>query len=131
MSRLEAEVEDHVDAAERCRPGVGGGLRRCGDPHHGRLLELRVDGLEEIFLAREVVVEAPPRAPPAAHDVLDRRRCVPARGEEVGSRVEKGATRGLGVLLTPALDVHGRLSSYLILTVCERRSVWEAGTHEH
>ena len=78
------------------RPRVGlavdGRLRALGDAAHA----LGVDGREQVFLGREVVVEGARQHVHRAHDVADRRAVKALRAEQPGGLVEEARQAVVG-----------------------------------
>jgi len=94
-----ARVEEGLGAgAQRLKRIARSGERRRGDLFDELLLDAFVDGLEELLLAREVVIERSSRDARGANDLLGPDRRVAALGKQRARRRDERGARGLTLL---------------------------------
>src|SRR4030095_15740318 len=118
-------LEDPIEEAADLRQGLPLGIREAGLERalEDRVDDLIEDGVAEVFLALEVVVEVPLADAALAQHVIERGVVIavhvdqPARGFE---------DRLAGRAAVPDLSVLGRLCRHGVLTSRYRRYPWAA-----
>lgn len=96
--RLETGVEERLSPHEHPLPRALLAHRDRIDLLDELALELFEDGLEQVLLIAEMVIEGPLGNPRSANDFLDRRGRVASSAEELAGGAEKRRSGGLGLL---------------------------------
>src|SRR5262249_61114060 len=78
VAGFDADVQERVDAGDGCPPWVGLVCHRVGDSLGGSFFLLFEDGLEQAFLAAEVVVEGAAAEAGSPYEIFGCDRRLPA-----------------------------------------------------
>src|SRR5215472_3708981 len=104
VAGLDADVQERVDAGDGCLPWVDLVCHRAGDSLGGLFLLLFEDGLEQAFLAAEVVVQGATAEAGGPYEIFGCDRRVPVLDELAASGLQQGAAGRFGVELPARLD---------------------------